>query len=239
MSDDAVAYINACQLERRPGIRARIEYLSRQDEELIAVKRRRIEETLWAIHEADPGNYFETYDAAGDKDGKLETGETGKMQTVKKQRPRLLSDLPPDLRKQIEHIHVDSKGNMIPQLYSKVQANAELRKMLNIGSQREPDQTDVSRLSDAELIAQLADQAKQLGIEINLNYDFTSAPPPPATPAASEPTEVNGGQVIDSGSTGAVEPADAQAALPTESRRRRTEAPAGARKLQRNARSRP
>jgi hypothetical protein len=235
-SDDAVAYINACQLERRPGIRARIEYLSRQDEELIAVKRRRIEETLWAIHEADPGNYFETYDAAGDKDGKLETGETGKMQTVKKQR---LSDLPPDLRKQIEHIHVDSKGNMIPQLYSKVQANAELRKMLNIGSQREPDQTDVSRLSDAELIAQLADQAKQLGIEINLNYDFTSAPPPPATPAASEPTEVNGGQVIDSGSTGAVEPADAQAALPTESRRRRTEAPAGARKLQRNARSRP
>jgi hypothetical protein len=121
--------------------------LSRQDVELIAEKRRRLEGRLWAIHEADPGNYFETYDAAAksDKDGKLETGETGKMLTVKKQRPKLLSDLPPDLRKQIEHIHVDSKGNMIPQLYSKVQANAELRKMLNIGSQREPEQTDISR----------------------------------------------------------------------------------------------
>jgi cobyric acid synthase len=28
------------------------------------------------------------------------------------------------------------------------------------------------RLSDAELIQQLADQAKELGIEINLNYSF-------------------------------------------------------------------
>jgi hypothetical protein len=37
------------------------------------------------------------------------------MLTVKKQRPRLLSDLPPDLRKLIEHIQIDSKGNMTPQ----------------------------------------------------------------------------------------------------------------------------
>jgi hypothetical protein len=30
----------------------------------------------------------------------------------------------------------------------------------------------VSRLSDAELIQQLADQAKELGIDIDLNYTF-------------------------------------------------------------------
>jgi hypothetical protein len=94
------------------------------------------------------------------------------MLTVRKQRPRLLSDLPPDLRKAIEHIQVDARGNAVPQLYSKLQANAELRKMLNIGGQKERPGTDVSRLSDAELISQLADQAKQLGIHINLDYRF-------------------------------------------------------------------
>ena len=44
--------------------------------------------------------------------------------------------------------------------------------MLNIGGQKEREQTDVSRLSDAELIQQLADQAKELGIAIDLNYTF-------------------------------------------------------------------
>jgi len=46
----------------------------------------------------------------------------------------------------------------------------ELRKMLNIG--RTEDGNSVSRLSDAELIQQLADTAKELGIEINLNYSI-------------------------------------------------------------------
>ena len=54
----------------------------------------------------------------------------------------------------------------------KTKANAELRKMLNIGGQKEREQIDVSRLSDAELIQQLADQAKELGIDIDLNYTF-------------------------------------------------------------------
>jgi hypothetical protein len=49
-------------------------------------------------------------------------------------------------------------------------ASQELRKMLNID--RAEDRSDVSRLSDAELIAQLSDTAKQLGVEINLNYAF-------------------------------------------------------------------
>jgi hypothetical protein len=31
---------------------------------------------------------------------------------------------------------------------------------------------DITQLSDAELIAQLAQQAKELGIEIDLNYSF-------------------------------------------------------------------
>ena len=42
--------------------------------------------------------------------------------------------------------------------------------MLNFG--RTEDRNELARLSDAELIAQLADMAKQLGVEINLNYSF-------------------------------------------------------------------
>jgi Terminase small subunit len=177
--ENDVAYINACRLERRAEIRDRIAYLTRQEEELIVEKRRRIEEQLWAMHNADVGDFFETVEVAkSNKDGQLETDETGKMLTVKKQRPRLLSDLPPDLRRAIEHVQVDARGNVVPQLYSKLQANAELRKMLDIDGQKDRPETDVSRLSDAELIQQLADQAKELGIEINLNYSFAKPKEP-------------------------------------------------------------
>jgi len=131
------------------------------------------------MHEADIGEFFETVEVAKvDKEGKAATDEAAKLLTVRKQRPRLLSDLPPDLRKVIEHVQVDARGNVMPQLYSKLQANAELRKMLNIGGQKDRPETDVSRLSDAELIQQLADQAKELGIEIDLNYSFARPPKP-------------------------------------------------------------
>ena len=74
----------------------------------------------------------------------------------------------------IEDVTIDSKGRAIPKLYSNLQASKELRAMLNIG--KPADATAVSRLSDAELIAQLSDTAKQLGVEINLNYSFAQQP---------------------------------------------------------------
>lgn len=61
---DDVAYANACRLERRPGIKDRIEYLSKQQEDLIAEKRQRIEERLWAIHEANIQDLFELAERA-------------------------------------------------------------------------------------------------------------------------------------------------------------------------------
>jgi hypothetical protein len=109
--DDDDAYSNACQLERRPALRERIAFLSRQDEELIPEKRRRLEQALWSMHDADIGDCFQTYEAAKiGKDGKLETDKDGKMLTVRKQRPKLLSDLPPDLRKAIERVQVVCSG---------------------------------------------------------------------------------------------------------------------------------
>jgi hypothetical protein len=122
---------------------------------LIHEKRRRIEETLWAIHEADIGDYFETHEI----DGK----------TI--EQPKRLADLPVEIRKNIEKITIDGKGRIVPQLHSKLAASQELRKMLNIGHV-DDGRTNLARLSDAELVAELSDQAKQLGVEINLNYSF-------------------------------------------------------------------
>jgi terminase small subunit-like protein len=176
-SDDDGAYSHACRLERRPGVKARIEFLSRQAEDLIAEKRQRIEERLWAIHEADIGDYFEVYQVAKtNRDGKLETDREGKMVPVRKQRAKLINDLPLEARKLIEDVMVDRSGNVIPKLYSKSEANRELRKFHNIGSQTDRPESDVSRLSDAELIQQLADQAKQLGVDIKLDYTFAQQP---------------------------------------------------------------
>jgi hypothetical protein len=151
---DAVS--NATRLERRQDVLDRIAFLVRQEEEVLAEKRKRIEEMLWAIHEANIGDFFETVDI----DGK----------TI--ERPKRLSDLPPEISKNIEKIAISANGRLVPQLYSKLAASQELRKMLNIGGQTDRPETDGSRLSDAELVRQLTDQAKQLGIGIDLNYRF-------------------------------------------------------------------
>jgi hypothetical protein len=144
------AYQMACLLEQKREIAERIQYLTKDEVEAIREKRSRLEERLWNIHDADIGDCFET----------TETGE----------KPKRLSDMSPELRKNIEKIVIDSKGRIIPQLYSAPAANKELRAMLNIG--KSSDAGAVSSLSDAELVAQLSDQAKQLGVDINLSYDF-------------------------------------------------------------------
>ena len=43
--------------------------------------------------------------------------------------------------------------------------------MLNISAKEAP--RDITQLSDAELIETLARQAKELGVSIDLSYDFT------------------------------------------------------------------
>jgi hypothetical protein len=184
-SDEAAAYSNACRLERRPGVRERIAFLSHQAEELIAEKRQRIEAQLWAIHESDPGALWETYEVAKtSKDGKLATDQDGKMLTVRKQRPKLINDLPPELRRVIEDVAIDRNGNVIPKLYSKAQANADLRKLLNLGAQEYRPENDLARLSNEELIQGLRDQAQQLGVEIKLDYSFAQQPPATETDSA-------------------------------------------------------
>jgi hypothetical protein len=174
--NDNVAEANSYRLEKKPGVRERIDYLVRQAQDRIIEKRQRLEEQLWAVHEADIGDFWETYEAAKTgTDGKLATDQDGKTLTVRRQRVKLINDLPSEHRKLIEDVTVDRNGNVIPKLYSKTQANAELRKMLDIG-RKEPEGNDASRLSDSELVQQLADQANQLGVKIDLSYSFLQKP---------------------------------------------------------------
>jgi hypothetical protein len=173
--EDNAAYINGCRLERRSEIRDRIAYLTRQAEDRIADKRARIEEFLWSVHEADLGDYFETYQAIErDHNGRpvptKPDDPNSALSTETRVRPKLLTDLSPDLAKLIEDVQVDNRGRLIPRLYSKERANKELRNMLNISAKETP--RDVTQLSDAELIQTLAQQARELGIHIDLNYTF-------------------------------------------------------------------
>jgi hypothetical protein len=112
---DNVAYIAVMQWEKNQLVRERIEYLTKQAEERIAEKRASIEERLWAIHEANIQDLFEVAERAKtNKDGNIETDENGRMLTVREERPRLISDLAPEVAQLIEDVTIDSKGRLIP-----------------------------------------------------------------------------------------------------------------------------
>ena len=85
-----------------------------------------------------------------------------------------MTELPPELAALVEDVVIDNNGRAIPKLYSKMMASKELRSLLNIGKPVEA--SDVSRLSDSQLVEQLKAQAQELGIEINLNYRFLQRP---------------------------------------------------------------
>src|SRR6516165_1877627 len=182
-SDVDDAYSNACRLERRSEIRDRIAYLTRQAEELIAEKRQRIEERLWAIHEANIQDFFTTEDQINPAEATNNPAEIANNPNQQKVAvsprarvvPRPLTELDPETAKLIEEVRPDARGRLIPRLYSKAWANAELRKMHNLSAKSEAP--DVTKLSDAELVAQLAEQAKQLGVTIDLSYSFAQQPP--------------------------------------------------------------
>ena len=80
--------------------------------------------------------------------------------------------MPAEVRHAIEAITVDEKGRLAAaKFYNKLQANAELRKMLGLDKPSQ-HQNEYDRLSDAELVNELAKQANELGVQIDLSYKF-------------------------------------------------------------------
>jgi AcrR family transcriptional regulator len=157
---DQAASSNASKLEREvPAIRARIAYLSRDRDALIGEKRKRLEERLWLYHDGNVADYWETIEAeARDKKGEVVISADGQPKTRKITRMKDISQLTPEQQLRIESIHVNEAGIASPKLYSASWANGELRKFHSMGAQASED-NGVQRLSDAELIAQLANQA--------------------------------------------------------------------------------
>jgi hypothetical protein len=167
---------NAAKLERKRAIVERIAYLTRQDEELLREKRARIEGFLWAAHETNYADYFQTaeepiFEPEIGEDGK----PTGKMVDSGKvrryDRLRLFSELSPEQQRLIESLKWTEKGRPVLTVYTRSWANMELRKMLGIGPQpREPGDGEFSRLDDASLFAEIMREAKELGIDAEFTF---------------------------------------------------------------------
>jgi hypothetical protein len=171
----ASAQAGAYALERRhKAVADRIAYLMRQDADQLVAKRQRLEENLWQLHEADIGDLFEHAEMPRrNRNGEPILDKHGQPVMRKAWRVRDLDSLPPELRQAIETITLDSDGNLTTaKLVSKIQANQELRKLLGLDRQQPPSQSDLTRLTDAELVAELSRQANELGVHIDLSYKF-------------------------------------------------------------------
>jgi hypothetical protein len=163
---------NASRLLRRQDVQDRIAYWTRQEEEILQAKRRRLEEFLWTIHEANVKQMWEMVEVEKrDHKGNPIINPDGSVVMKWVQRPRSIHEMPEDVQRAVESISINDAGFVIPKPYSKLQANAELRKLLGIGTVQRDD-GELSRLSDQELVAQLANQARELGIEVDLTYRF-------------------------------------------------------------------
>jgi hypothetical protein len=172
----ASAQAGAYALERRhKAVADRIAYLMRQDADQLVAKRQRLEANLWQLHEADIGDLFEyTEIPRKNRKGEPILDKNGNPAMRKAWRVKDLSEIPPELRQAVETITLDSDGNLTTaKLVSKIQANQELRKLLGIDRQQQAQQSDLSRLTDAELVAELSRQANELGVQIDLSYKFS------------------------------------------------------------------
>jgi hypothetical protein len=168
---DQAASSNASKLEREvPAIVARIAYMARDMDGLRQEKRKRLEERLWLYHDGNVADYWETVEVeVRNKKGDVVLNTDGTPKTKPITRMKDISQLTPEQQLRIESIYVNEAGIASPKLHSASWANSELRKFHSMGAQASED-SGVQRLSDAELITQLANQAKELGIEIDLSY---------------------------------------------------------------------
>lgn len=79
------------------------------------------------MHEANVTDLWDTLEVPKfDKDGNPVLDRDGNAVMEKIQRPRLMSELPEDLQRVAESVSIDGHGRIVPRVYSKLRANAEL-----------------------------------------------------------------------------------------------------------------
>jgi len=167
--DHHAARGNAAKLERRADVQDRIAFLCRQDEEILREKRRRLESYLWLAHETNRADFYETVEEPVTKNGVLVLDGEGKPEVRRWQRLKLFSDLTPEQQALIEGVKYTEGGPALDTV-TRQWANQELRKFLGTDKAGRGDGDDLARLSDSDLLTELARQARDLGIDVQLTY---------------------------------------------------------------------
>jgi hypothetical protein len=161
--------VNASKLDARADIQARLAWLTRQDEAVIAAKRERIEAFQWAIHEHDLGEFYETIAKPLMRNGKPVLDEQGNAVMLVVQRPKTLDQLTPEQRAVVESVTTDAKGNPVLKTYSKTQANAALRELLGIGKAPAGVMDAIGDMNTADIVSEL----QSLGVNVQIGVAVT------------------------------------------------------------------
>jgi hypothetical protein len=162
--DDHASRGNAAKLERSPQVRDRIAWLCREEEEVLRAKRRKIESWLWLAHDMDVADFYvDAKRVATDAEGNVLVDEKGEPRTYIVQDMRPFSELSADQRNVIQSLKYTEKGKPVLEVYSKMQANIELRKMLGIGAAARDEGDEFSRMTRDELAAFIARELRAIG----------------------------------------------------------------------------
>ncbi len=162
----------ASELERKPKVQVRIRYLTRESENALREKRKRLEEFLWDALETDRANYYEIVQVViTDRNGIpiLDRNQIPKTKPVTQLKP--LEALKPHEQRMIESISYTESGKPNLKLVSKEYAHRELRRMIGGDFQPEQRANEFSQYSDAEVFAELARLANELGIKMTLSIE--------------------------------------------------------------------
>ena len=109
---------NLFRIENKPVVAARIAWLSRQDEEALREKRKRLEEALWVGLYADRADFYETVETPiTDRNGHAVLKRNGEPYTKMVIQLKPLDKLTPRLRCLIEFDHLHRKREAEPQAH--------------------------------------------------------------------------------------------------------------------------
>ncbi len=162
------------KLEQNTDVKARIAYLAAQEKAVLDAKRKRIEERQWLWHEVDIAEFYEAVDEpAYDRKGEIMLDADDNPIMRKHNRLKPLSTIPPELRACIESLSYTESGRPILKLYSKADANRELRKINGIDKASSIDDSEatLARLPDNELFQELTRQAAELGVDVKMTFE--------------------------------------------------------------------
>jgi hypothetical protein len=135
---------NAQKLAQDKRVKLRVAYLTRWEESVIAELRQILLDRQLSWHESDIGEFFDLVEEPYLKDGEPVLNQDGVPLVRKVERLKPFSELSREQRMCIEGLTWTEKGKPNLKLYSKAEANKELRKLLGI------DRPNKVAVTDAE-----------------------------------------------------------------------------------------